>query len=290
MQEYTSPGEIAIDPSENLTRALYAAAERKPDHPALAHRVGDRFVEWSNRQFADEVLAVAKGLVATGIRPGDRVALHSSTRIEWTVFDFAIWTAGAVTVPIYETSSAEQIKWIVEDSEAKAFITENDELNGLFQSVAADLPGCEHTFVIEGGAVEQLKQAGASEDDAAVRATADAVVGADLATIVYTSGTTGRPKGCLITHGNFVWDATQVEEGAKSFFRETRHVTGISTLDCTRRRVNLHTEPTSHRTLISTTLRSRSSLAGEERRRSRRARSLTLARSGEGEDLGARSR
>jgi long-chain acyl-CoA synthetase len=220
VQEYTSPGEVAIDPSENLTRAVWAAAENRPDAPAVAHRVGDRFVEWSNRQFADEILAVAKGLIAKGIQPGDKVCLYSSTRIEWTVFDIAIWAAGAVTVPIYETSSAEQVEWIVSDSEAKAIVIETPELKGTYESVAGKLPTCEHAFVIEEGAVEELKQAGASISDEDARRTADAVVGSDVATIVYTSGTTGRPKGCVITHGNFVWDATQVEAGAKEFFKE----------------------------------------------------------------------
>jgi long-chain acyl-CoA synthetase len=220
VQEYTSPGEVAIDPSDNLTRALWAAAEQSPDRAAVAHRVGDRFVEWSNRQFADEILAVAKGLVAEGIHPGDKVALMSGTRIEWTVVDFAIWAAGAVTVPIYETSSAEQVEWIVSDSAAKAIVIESPELEGIYEQVAGKLPGCQHVWVIDEGGLETLKQAGTAEDDAAVRATADAVTGADLATIVYTSGTTGRPKGCSISHGNFVWDATQVEAGARAFFKE----------------------------------------------------------------------
>ncbi|MEX1179160.1 MAG: long-chain fatty acid--CoA ligase [Nitriliruptor sp.] len=220
MQEYTSPGEVEIDPAENLTRALWAAADTTPDSPAVAHRVGDRFVEWSNRQFADEILGVAKGLTAKGIQPGDKVCIYSSTRIEWTIFDMAIWAAGAVAVPIYETSSAEQVEWIVEDSAAKAIVIESVELKGTYESVATKLPGCEHAFVIDEGAVEELKQAGASISDEDARRTADAVVGSDIATIVYTSGTTGRPKGCVISHSNFVWDATQVEAGAKEFFKE----------------------------------------------------------------------
>jgi long-chain acyl-CoA synthetase len=170
--------------------------------------------------FADEILGVAKGLIAKGIQPGDKVCLYSGTRIEWTILDFAIWAAGAVTVPIYETSSAEQVEWIVSDSAAKAILIETPELKGEYDQVAARLPTCEHALVIEEGALEQLKEAGAGIPDEQARSTADAVTAADLATIVYTSGTTGRPKGCIITHGNFIWDATQVEVGAREFFTE----------------------------------------------------------------------
>jgi long-chain acyl-CoA synthetase len=219
MQEYTSPGEVAVAPDENLTRSLWEAVRTNPDRPAVAHRVGDRFVEWSTRQFADEVGAVAKGLIALGINAGDKVCLYSGTRLEWTVLDYAIWAAGAVTVPIYETSSAEQVEWIVSDSGAVGIFIESPELKTTWESVAGRLPGCEHAFVIDEGGLEQVKQAGADVTDEQMRARADAVVGSDLATIVYTSGTTGRPKGCVLTHYNFVWDCTQVEAGAREFFQ-----------------------------------------------------------------------
>jgi long-chain acyl-CoA synthetase len=218
MQEYKSPGEVQVPPEVNLTTALWEMVAATPDRPAVAHRVGDRFVEWSTRQFVDEVRAVAKGLMALGVEKDDRVCVHSSTRLEWTVLDFAIWSAGAVCVPIYETSSSEQIDWIVADSGAKVLVTENATLKGIVDEVAGNLPGLEHIFLIDEGAIEDLKQrgAGVSEDDLDARATS--VVGGDLATIVYTSGTTGRPKGCLITHSNFVWDAEQVAEAEKAFF------------------------------------------------------------------------
>jgi long-chain acyl-CoA synthetase len=198
---------------------LWESASANPTRPVLAHRVGDRFVEWSTQQFADEVLAVAKGLIALGVNKGDKVAIYSSTRIEWTVFDFAIWAAGAVTVPIYETSSAEQIEWIVSDSGAVALIAENDELKAEYDSVADKLPGCEHVFVIDDGAIEDVKQRGSDISDEDARERASSVVGDDLATIVYTSGTTGRPKGCVITHHNFVWDAVQTETAVPEILR-----------------------------------------------------------------------
>jgi long-chain acyl-CoA synthetase len=218
MQEYTSPGEVAVTPDENLTHSLWEAVRTNPDRPAVAHRVGDRFVEWSTRQFADEVGAVAKGLIALGINAGDKVCIYSGTRLEWTVLDYAIWAAGATTVPIYETSSAEQVEWIVSDSSAVAIFIETAELKATWDSVAGNLPGCEHAFVIDDGGLEQVKQAGSEITDEAMRARADAVTGSDLATIVYTSGTTGRPKGCVLTHSNFVWDCSQVE-AAISVFR-----------------------------------------------------------------------
>ncbi len=220
MQEYTSPGEIEVAGDENLTDALWTAVAQKPDRPALAHRVGDRFVEWTLQQFVDEVRAVAKGLMAIGIEKDDKVAVHSSTRLEWTVLDFAIWAAGGVTVPIYETSSAEQIEWIVTDASVKAIVQENAELTALFDERKDQMPGCEHRFVIEDGGIEELKQQGASISDDDVDARARSVDGSDVATIVYTSGTTGRPKGCVITHYNFIWDAEQVQEAAKEFFSE----------------------------------------------------------------------
>jgi long-chain acyl-CoA synthetase len=218
MQEYTSPGEVAVAPDENLTHSLWEAVRTNPDRPAVAHRVGDRFVEWSTRQFADEVSGVAKGMMALGINAGDKVCIYSGTRLEWTVLDYAIWAAGATTVPIYETSSAEQVEWIVSDSAAVAIFIETAELKATWDSVAGNLPGCEHALVIDDGALEQVKQAGSEITDEAMRARADAVQGSDLATIVYTSGTTGRPKGCVLTHENFVWDCSQVE-AAISVFR-----------------------------------------------------------------------
>lgn len=218
MQEYTSPGEVEVPLEENLTASLWQAAADHPEQPIVAIRVGDRFVDWSTRQFVDEIIAVAKGFIAHGIEKGDRVVVHSSTRIEWTILDYAIWMAGGVTVPIYETSSSEQIEWIVNDSEAKAVLTENAALKELVDAVADQLKTMEHLHVIEDGALETLRQAGAEISDEQVRERSEAATGEDLATIVYTSGTTGRPKGCLITHHNFIWDATQTAAAAPEFF------------------------------------------------------------------------
>jgi long-chain acyl-CoA synthetase len=222
MQEYTQPGEVAIDPTHNITTALFEHAATAPDRPALAHRVGGEFVNWTTRQFVDEVTALAKGFIGLGIEPGSKICIMSPTQVEFTLLDYAIWTAGCVSVPIYETSSSEQVKWIVSDSGAAAIVCADPELREKYDAVASDLPGCEHAYVISEGAMEQIKAAGADVDDAEVEKRRTAVTGGDLATLVYTSGTTGQPKGCVITHGNMVWDVTQVLSVTGDFFQAGR--------------------------------------------------------------------
>ena len=219
MQEYTSPGPVQVDPSHSLTTPLFEHGRTAPQRPALSQRVGSEFVDWTTKQFVDEVRDLAKGLMGLGIDAGDRVCIMSPTRVEWTLLDYAIWTAGAITVPIYETSSAEQVEWIVEDSGAEAIVCATRELRAEYDKVATNLPNCEHAFVIEDGALDLIKSHGANVSDDEVEARRSAVVGADVATIVYTSGTTGRPKGCVITHNSFLWDSTQVLHIAKDFFR-----------------------------------------------------------------------
>jgi len=209
MQEYTRPGEVPIDPAHNATTGLFQNAVTHPDRPCMAYRQGDRFIDVSTRDTVDRIRAIAKGLMALGVEPGDRVALLSETRMEWTLLDYAIWTAGAVTVPIYETSSAEQVQWVVSDSESVGIISSSEELDGRVAEVADELPTLRARYVIDDGGIEAIIAAGTEVSDEDVEARRVAVSGEDVATLVYTSGTTGRPKGCVITHGNFVWDVTQ---------------------------------------------------------------------------------
>lgn len=165
--------------------------------------------EWQDvtlGDFHDDVLAVAKGLVGAGVSPGDRVALLSKTRYEWTVADYAIWWVGAATVPVYETSSTAQIAWILSDSGAIAAIVESDAHLTRVKEAMAEAPDLRDVWVLDDGAIEQITERGAGVSDADVEARRSALTSDTLATLIYTSGTTGRPKGCKLTHGNFRYE------------------------------------------------------------------------------------
>jgi long-chain acyl-CoA synthetase len=217
-RQYTSPGAVALDPSENLASVLWHLRDRAPDRPVVAVRVGDAFEERSARWFVDEVEALARGLIALGVGPGDRVAIHSATRLEFTLVDYAIWAVGAVTVPLYETSSRDQVAWILADSGARLIVCEDASLEAIHREVAHRAPACERALTIEEGGLETLKGLGESVAPDEVRARADATAQDAVATIVYTSGTTGNPKGCVLTHRNLLWDAVQVREAGRAFF------------------------------------------------------------------------
>ena len=211
MKEFTAPGEVAIDPAENLTTQLWANEQALPDHIIAAYRVGDGpFQDVTYAEFASQVRRVAAGLMSLGLDKGDRVCIFSPTRYEFTVFDYAIWTAGLATVTIYETSSAEQVEWIVGDSGARAIICASDDLKKVFLDKAGELGSCQHVYSLDSGGMEALIEAGAGISDEQVMERARSVGQDDLATLVYTSGTTGRPKGCILTVDNFVWLTRQV--------------------------------------------------------------------------------
>jgi long-chain acyl-CoA synthetase len=210
VREYSVPATFRVGDEENLLDAVYANADEHG--PVVVYRRQNTPGEWSDvtcAQFADEVVAVARGLIAAGIRPGDRVALLSRTRYEWSLIDYAILATGAATVPIYETSSAEQIGWILSDSEAVAAVVESGRHAGLVESVRAQCPTVRHVWQIEPsdgtpGALDALVALGADTPAEEVRERSAAVHADDLATLIYTSGTTGRPKGCELTHRNLV--------------------------------------------------------------------------------------
>ena len=206
MREFTGPGKVDTGDERTLLSGLRELATEDADRPAVAYRDGGRFSSWSLGRFLEEVDEVARGLVGIGIEPGQRVCIFSATSLEWAVLDHAIWAAGAVSVPIYETSSAEQVEWIVSNSGAVALVAETRELLQEYEQVADRLPACEHVEVFEDDGLQRIKDAGRDVSPAAVREREDALRPDDLATIVYTSGTTGRPKGCRITHHNLVFN------------------------------------------------------------------------------------
>jgi long-chain acyl-CoA synthetase len=204
VQEHVAPPLVAVTTEGSLADLPARNAQRDPGNVAFSHKEGGRWVDVTAQQFHDEVRAVAKGLVASGVQPGDRVALMSKTRYEWTLVDFAAWTAGAVVVPIYETSSAEQVQWILTDSGASAFVLETAAHGSTLAEVRDQLAGLKHVWQIEAGGLDELKAAGASVSDADLDAARAGLHRSSVATVIYTSGTTGRPKGVQLTHDNFM--------------------------------------------------------------------------------------
>ncbi|HEX4471951.1 MAG TPA: AMP-dependent synthetase/ligase [Nocardioides sp.] len=204
MREYSSPLNVEIPATGNLTDDVVTNAAEAPDAVAFARRTAEGWGEVTTAAFLDEVRAVAKGLVAAGIQVGDRVALISKTRYEWTLVDYAIWFAGAVTVPVYETSSADQIEWILADSGAVAVVAEGHEHTARVAERRSALTELHHVWSLEDNAVTVLQRLGEDIDDDELERRRTTATPLDLATIIYTSGTTGRPKGCELTHGCFM--------------------------------------------------------------------------------------
>ncbi|HEY5336255.1 MAG TPA: AMP-dependent synthetase/ligase [Mycobacteriales bacterium] len=236
MREFSVP-EVMPDPTPGATMAdaVDRNAAEAPDDVVFSRRVGTSWEPVTAAAFRDEVHAVAKGLVAAGIGPGDRIGLMSRTRYEWTVADYAIWSAGAVTVPIYETSSAEQVEWILSDSGAVALVVETGDHEKVYAEISSAVPEVKHVWRIDGGGLDALGTEGAAVTDEALAAARSARGRDDVATIVYTSGTTGRPKGCVLTHLNLLGTARSAAavlpqlfnaEGSTLLFLPLAHVFG----------------------------------------------------------------
>ncbi|CRK51848.1 Long-chain-fatty-acid--CoA ligase FadD15 [Rhodococcus sp. RD6.2] len=215
MREFSVPLNFTVPDDGSAVDAVYAHAEKNPTLALFKRRTGGTWVDVTAREIAETVTAVAKGLIASGVGPGDRVALMSGTRYEWPILDFAIWSAGGVTVPVYETSSAEQVRWILQDSAAVALIVENAAHTDTVAGVVGDFPGLTTVLQIEPGddepgAIATLVERGADVADDDVRARTAALKASDPATLIYTSGTTGRPKGCMLTHSNLIAESNAI--------------------------------------------------------------------------------
>ncbi|NEA31226.1 long-chain fatty acid--CoA ligase [Streptomyces sp. SID13031] len=226
MREFTVPAVIESPMIGGLADVVWANASSHPDAVVFSRPVEGAWVDVSAAEFAGQVGGVAKGLIAIGVKHGDRVALLSASRYEWNLIDYAIWSIGAITVPIYETSSASQIQWILADSGAVVAVVENAAQCAVVESVRAETRALHEVWQIESGAIDELTVLGQKTTDAEFDRCRAAVVPGDLATLIYTSGTTGQPKGCMISHANFM-----VEVGtAVMVQRDLFAVDGASTL------------------------------------------------------------
>ncbi|WP_329454723.1 AMP-dependent synthetase/ligase [Streptomyces sp. NBC_01497] len=219
MREFTVPPLVAAASSGGLADTIFDHARDNPGHIALGRK--DDAGTWhdvTSAEFRDEVAAVAKGLLADGVRFGDRVGIMCRTRFEWTIVDFALWTIGAQSVPMYPTSSAEQVLWMLYDSEATACLVEHEDHAMTIGSVIDRLPELKQMWQLDKGAMDHLRTAGAHIGDDVLERHRGAVTPDSCASIIYTSGTTGRPKGCVLTHGNFMYETDTMVERYEGVF------------------------------------------------------------------------
>jgi long-chain acyl-CoA synthetase len=226
VRDYSAPALAEISDDASLADVVFERAASQPDKVLMRRRSADgSWRDVTAATFHAEVTGLAKGLVAAGIEPGDRIGLMSATRYEWTLIDYAIWTAGAVTVPIYDTSSAEQVEWMLGDSGARAVFAENGKHAGLIEAARGRLADLSQLWPIE--QLDALAAGGSQVTDEQLAQRRAARRADDLATIIYTSGTTGRPKGCELSHRNLLADVRNAVAGA---LPEVFEIEGGSTL------------------------------------------------------------
>lgn len=204
MREVVEPALATAITAGNLTDHVEENAATHPAHAVFAKAEGTDWTPVTSIEFRDQVRAVAKGLIADGIKAGDRVAIFSRTVYEWSVVDYAIWYAGAISVPIYETSSAEQVEWMMSDAKVVATFFETNRVVATFDEVARNLPEMTNRYVFQEDALDALAIRGQEISDEILEQRRTHAKLEDVATIIYTSGTTGRPKGCMLTHHNFM--------------------------------------------------------------------------------------
>jgi long-chain acyl-CoA synthetase len=218
VSEFSVPAEFRIPDDANLTDAIVGNAAEHPDRVMFDRKIDGAWHPVTAKAFDDEVKSLAAGFIAAGVKAGERVCIMSSTRYEWTLLDYAIWTAGAVPVPIYETSSSEQVEWIVSDSGAVGIFLENASHRESYDEVSGSLKAVRTVWSIEDGSIDELLVAGKGVSADEVEQRRRTLTPDSLATVIYTSGTTGRPKGCELTHRNFLFDATATIEGMEDMF------------------------------------------------------------------------
>jgi len=224
--QFEVPPIVPADPEANVADLLALRVKETPDLALFGVPDGDGWRDVRAAEFEKQVVALAKGLVAGGIEPGDKIGFLARTTYQWTLVDFAIFYAGAVMVPVYETSSPSQIQWILSDSGAVACIVESQDHSARLDEVRADLPLIRSAWSMHLGDLDKLVAQGADVPDAEIERRRSLAKGADIATLIYTSGSTGRPKGCVLTHSNFV----ELSRNSAKALHEVVETPGASTL------------------------------------------------------------
>ncbi|MGW7269645.1 AMP-dependent synthetase/ligase [Streptomyces sp. NPDC054864] len=222
MREFTNPPLASAPLVGGLADVVFDHALEDPLHVAFGRKTDGVWRDVTSAEFRDQVMALAKGLLAQGVRFGDRVAIMCRTRYEWTLFDYALWSVGAQVVPVYPTSSAEQVFWMLHDAQVSAAMVEHEDHAMTIGSVIDRLPQLRRLWQLDADAVDELYRAGQDIDDEVVNRHRRAVTPDSIATIIYTSGTTGRPKGCLISHANFMFEAETVIQRWEPVFHSRR--------------------------------------------------------------------
>jgi long-chain acyl-CoA synthetase len=224
--QFEVPAIVTADPQAGVSDLLAERVKATPNLALFAVPDGDGWRDVTAADFEKQVIALAKGLVAAGIEPGDKVGFIAKTTYDWTLVDFALFYAGAVMVPIYETSSPDQISWILSDSGAIACITESADHTSRLEEVQGDLPLVRKAWEMHRGDLDTLVSEGTGVSDDEIQRRRQIAVGSDIATLIYTSGSTGRPKGCVLTHSNFV----ELCRNSAKALSEVVSVPGASTL------------------------------------------------------------
>ncbi len=215
MREYSVPARFSVGEHDHIAAAVFEHERDDPDFVIYQRQIDGIWTDVTCAEAANQIRSVALGLIALGVQAGDRVSIFSATCYEWAILDLAILSVGAVTVPIYETSSAEQVRWVLQNSEAVLAFAETDAHAAMVTELTAELPALRRVLHINGSgpkALDQLVEAGASVDRAELTSRLGALRAEDPATLIYTSGTTGRPKGCQLSHSNLLYEIRGTKE------------------------------------------------------------------------------
>ena len=227
MREFSVPAPFTVEEHDNVATVVFEHERNHPDHVIYQRQIDGAWTDVTCATAAAQIRSAALGLIAQGVAAGDRVVIFSATRYEWAILDFAILSIGAVTVPIYETSSAEQVRWVLQDSSAVLAIAETDKHASMIDGLAAELPALRRVLTIDGAgakALDQLADGAAGQDPAQVTARLAALRATDPATLIYTSGTTGRPKGCQLTHSNLIYEVRGTKAALPSLLTDSQRL------------------------------------------------------------------